>query len=209
MGFDKKEKFIFEHYKKILEERIFDEYDILGFLIFIRRHISSSKYPYIRDFADLIAHRNRKRGKIMECIDAGITHHHETLSGPNVVKGYSGMNYNDWEKEWFDLATEFEITLSAPIIIEITVCAFSLAQCTEYVGEKSSNKGKIELFQGKDNCLALASVAAEKGSPYICFSKVGSFDYKKQYYFGIIDEPVEAVRIDGTLHLKTATEYII
>ena len=65
MRFDKKERFMFEHYKKILEERLFDEYDILGFLIFIRRHISDSEYPYIRDFADLIAHRNRKRGKVM------------------------------------------------------------------------------------------------------------------------------------------------
>ena len=209
MRFDKKERFMFEHYKKILEERLFDEYDILGFLIFIRRHISDSEYPYIRDFADLIAHRNRKRGKVMECIDAGIAHHHETLPGTNVAKGYFGMNYSDWEKEWFDLATEFQIALSAPIVIEITVCAFSLAQYTEYVGEKSGNKGKIELSQGSDNCLALASVASEKGSPYICFSKAGSFDYKKQYSFGLIDEPVEAVRIDGVLRLKTATEYII
>ena len=209
MGFDKKARFIFEHYNKILKERLFDEYDILGFLIFIREHIDNSKYPYIKDVADLIAHRSRNWGKVMECIDAAIAHDHETLPGTNVAKGYSGMDYSKWEKEWFDLSAEFEIALSSPIIIEITVCVFSLAQSTEYVGKKSGNKGKIELCQGNDNCLALVSVADGKDSPYICFSKVGSFEYKKQYFWGIIDEPVEAVRIDGNLRLKTATEYII
>lgn len=59
---DLKAKFIMEHYKKLIENREFDEFDILGFLIFIRSFIKPNKqYPLIEEFADLVAHREREK----------------------------------------------------------------------------------------------------------------------------------------------------
>ena len=57
---DKKANDIFKHYKYVIENRKFDEYDILGFLIFVRNFISKDKYKYIYEFTDLVAHREIK-----------------------------------------------------------------------------------------------------------------------------------------------------
>jgi len=46
MDFDKKANIMLEHYKHIIKERTFDEYGILGFLIFIRDYIKNYSYPY-------------------------------------------------------------------------------------------------------------------------------------------------------------------
>ena len=52
---DLKANFIMEHYKKLIENREFDEFDILGFLIFIRSFIKPNKqYLLIEEFADLV-----------------------------------------------------------------------------------------------------------------------------------------------------------
>ena len=64
-------KKMLEHYKNVIENRSFAEYDILGFLIFIRRHLNKDNV-YIREFADLIAHRERDRGIVVDCITASI-----------------------------------------------------------------------------------------------------------------------------------------
>lgn len=54
---DFKEQLILDHYKDILQDRTFDEYDILGFLITVWHHLK--KDSCIHELADLIAHRVR------------------------------------------------------------------------------------------------------------------------------------------------------
>ena len=64
---DLKANFIREHYKKLIENREFDEFDILGFLIFIRSFIKPNKqYPLIEEFLLLFefVFRNLKVEKI-------------------------------------------------------------------------------------------------------------------------------------------------
>lgn len=109
MAFDLKEKSMLAYYKNILEQRLFDEYDILGFLIFIRRHLSDGKYPYIKEFADLVAHRKRNQGKILDAISGAIKNQYQLIPGTAHVQGYVGMQYVDWEKEWQELGHEFDI----------------------------------------------------------------------------------------------------
>ena len=65
-----KEQIILNHYKTIIEKRAFDEYDILGFLIFIRAWVTND--GVIREFCDLIAHRERNQGRVMRCIEGAI-----------------------------------------------------------------------------------------------------------------------------------------
>ncbi len=68
---DRKEIEILNYYRNIIERKEFDEYDILGFLIFIRKHIEK-EYTYIAEFANLIAHRERAKGIVMRCISSAI-----------------------------------------------------------------------------------------------------------------------------------------
>ena len=50
-----KDKKILDHYKYLFDNYLFDEYDVLGFLIFIREQIDASTCHFIQEFADLIA----------------------------------------------------------------------------------------------------------------------------------------------------------
>ena len=59
---------ILSHYKYLIENYLFDEYDILGFLIFIREQIDDSRCHFVKEFCDLIAHRTRDEGIIKDNI---------------------------------------------------------------------------------------------------------------------------------------------
>ena len=85
-----KEQIILNHYKTIIEKRAFDEYDILGFLIFIRAWVTND--GVIREFCDLIAHRERNQGRVMRCIEGAIKNDYECIAGSKKVKGYHNMN---------------------------------------------------------------------------------------------------------------------
>ncbi len=206
---DNKAKQIMKHYKMLFENRLFDEYDVLGFLIFIRSYICESKFPNIRDFSHLIAHRNRERGKVNDCIVSAIENGYQTEKDGKTVVGYNGINYADWINEWKNIGKEFEITFDDEIIKELSVCIFSLAQFTCYKDEKGRGAGRLELFTGNDKSLALATTEGKKDSLYVCFFKVGCFEFAREVYAGHIVNPVEAVRVDGRLRLKDSEGYII
>lgn len=205
---NKKETVMMEHYRSIIEIQQFDEYDILGFLIFIRPYVSEEQYPYIKDFAHLVAHRGRNKGKVMECINNAISNNYEVEIGSKAVKGYHGMLYEDWINEWFSLGNELNISFSDEIIKEITICIFSLSQGTEY-NDKFGHSGKIELIQGNDNSLALATTEGDKDSLFICFSKIAPLAFEEKYMGGLVDEPVETVRVNSALRLRTSRGFII
>lgn len=58
---DLKAESIMNYYRELIQNREFDEYDILEFLIFIRNSTKSTgKYPFIVEFTDLIAHREKR-----------------------------------------------------------------------------------------------------------------------------------------------------
>lgn len=107
---DEKAKVILQHYKNKIEEQLFDEYDILGFLIFVRSYIGlSADFKTINEFSNLIAHRKRDRGRVMESIEVAIKNNYEVAKGTKKIKGYNGIHYNEWEKEWYKLGEKFDI----------------------------------------------------------------------------------------------------
>jgi hypothetical protein len=107
---DEKAKVILQHYKNKIEEQLFDEYDILGFLIFVRSYIGlSDDFKTINEFSNLIAHRKRDRGRVMESIEVAIKNNYEVAKGTKKIKGYNGIHYNEWEKEWYKLGEKFDI----------------------------------------------------------------------------------------------------
>lgn len=207
--FDKKERLMLAHYKCILEKGLFDEYDILGFLIFIRCHINKDRYPYILDFAaNLIAHRKRDKGAVMNAISAAINNNYAVLQDGKTIKGYHGMPYAKWESEWLQLHEDFNIKLNRKTISDITLCVFSLAQFTEYE-DKSGNKGQIELFQSNDGSYGLYTTEGTPHSLFICFAKSEQFPTQRFYSAGHITNPVETVRENGILRLRDCEGFII
>lgn len=195
------------HYKKMLEEKAFDEYDILGFLIFIRTYLQNDTY-YIREFTDLIAHRERNRGIIFECIEGCIKNNYQTEENNKTVVGYHGLDYDEWEKQWLQLGEQFHITIDADMIKEITICIFSLAQHTRYHNH-GAIFGKVDLCQGKDRVFALMTSSGTPDSPYVCFAKLENVNFVRSLSAGYIEKAVETVREDGILRLKDEDGYII
>lgn len=206
---DNKEQQIMIHYKKLIETNTFDEYDILGFLIFIRRHLSYKEYPYITEFAHLIAHRERDRGKVYDCIITAIKNEYQTEKNGRTVVDYNGMNYAEWVREWKDIGHKLDIDFTDNVLEDLTLCVFSLAQFSCYKDKEGRESGKLELFVGRDNSLALMTTEGNSDSLYICFSKFGSFKLCRKIPAGHLKNPVETVRENGKLRLRDSEGFII
>ena len=213
---DEKEKIILKHYQKIIRDRKFDEYDILGFLIFIRRHLEKGKFPCILEFCDLIAHREREKGIAMEAITTAIKKGYEIEEGYK-ISGYEGIQKKKWSNEWEKLLGTLDIQFSESVLLEISLCIYSLAQDTQYnktkispdTAEEITYKGTVKLFQSICGNLNLFTTEGQSNSPFICFAQIGPYHYQKEFPSGYINEPVETFRDNGVLHLKTMSGEII
>ena len=86
MNYDEKERLMITHYFGLLAENNFTEYDILGFLMVLRRELDKEKYKYIHDFSNLIAHRNRNKGVAMDAIKGAIDNNYEFIAGTRKIK---------------------------------------------------------------------------------------------------------------------------
>lgn len=112
MQLNQKEQLMLRHYSKLLDEFLFDEYDILGFLMLIREHIRKSKsYPCILEFADLIAHHERDQDLVFDAIKTAIENGYKTSDGKRVID-YKGIDETTWKSEWNQLLTELNISVN-------------------------------------------------------------------------------------------------
>lgn len=205
---DDKEKLMLEHYKKTIENREFDEYDILGFLIFIRNKITKTDYPYIYEFSDLIAHRHRNQGLILNNIQNAMDTNYECKKNSNILKKYEGIGRNRWNSQWRKLGKNFHISINNDLIKEITVCIFSLAQKTEYTSQKG-HLGKIELAVDNKNNLCLLTTERNKNTVYVCLAKCGKFNIQTKFTLGILPSVAETIRENGKLILKCESNIIL
>ena len=201
---DKKEVVLFNHYKMLFEEDLFNEYDVLGFLIMLRPYLS--KYKYLLEFANVIAHRKRDRGIAMGCITVVQNNSFELFAGTNHVVGFRGIRYEALENDIICAFREQTIKISKKIAKEIILCIFSLSQFVEY--EKATIKGLMYLVQGKNNTLALCATEGKEDSYFVCFSCIEEIKHIKLLSGGLIREPVEAIRFDGKLILSLDGEAI-
>lgn len=204
---DNKEKVMLEHYKRIIENREFDEYDILGFLIFVRRHIEID-CNYIQEFADLIAHRERDRGIVISCISAAIDNEYRTKRDGKQITGYNGIKIETWNTQWKKLGKKLDIDFDEKVIEEITLCIFSLAQFTQYNDEKGHSE-KIDIFQNRSGAISLTTSENRSDSLYIGFAKTGNYVFERELSAGHLVKPVETIRDHGKLRLRDEDGYII
>jgi hypothetical protein len=206
---DKKAKVILNHYKNKLENQLFDEYDILGFLIFIRNYFKNpSSFETIKDFAHLIAHRMRDKGIVMNAITILIDNKKKIEQEAKVIKnykveGYNGIQYDEWEKEWFTLGEKLNIKFNSEIINEITICVFSISQFTEYKSKNGKYFGKIEMIKSENAISLITNEGNDKALSVVFFNLLIDTSIRiENEKFYPVDIPVEAIRINGKLRLR-------
>lgn len=176
---DEKEILLMEEYKFKFANNSFVEYDIYGFLILIRNYIRKCKksYFYIIEFCDLIAHRKRDRGLIMNNFSRAIESRYRADKFGKIIL-VNGIDIKKWKKEWEKLSRSLKLDLTEKNIDEITMCIFSLAHGTIYnnFGNKSTRKGhkhigKVKIFRDINNNLYIGVGANRRNSKFFAFAK--------------------------------------
>lgn len=203
---DDKAKLILKSYKFKLEEFRFDELDILGFLIFIRQYITEQYFPAVQEFCDLIAHRNRDRGRAMRSIEKAYNNNFD-VNEEGKVKGSEGIYAKDWRDEWIRLFSKFGIEFSDAILKELTLCIISLAQETEY--QSSIGSGNLVVFIDDENNIDLCYRINSPNSLYVTFLKSGRWLLSDDCPKGDIQTPIITVRKNRQLRVKCEDQFIV
>lgn len=197
-----KDKKILDHYKCLFDNYLFDEYDVLGFLIFIREQVDDSTCRFIKEFANLIAHRSRDQGIITENIIKSIDNDYSLNSKRHVI-GYVGIEWDKWVSEWNRLGKQINFDFSKDkrkLLKQITVCIISLAQDTKYKNGEVI-VGKVEPFIDNEKNLSLVTTEGKNDSVMVCLMKCGPFANIVDENDGFFDYPLETKREDGKLCL--------
>ena len=193
---DEKAQQIFERLCNKVVNGEFDEDDIYEFFIFIRSYLKSfkGKYKWIREWGDLIAHRERNEGAVLRNMKNAISNGYAVIEGTNQIKGYHGMEEGELEKEFSDLFREAGYTVSMQALKEIKLCTFSIANFSRYkISDKPGRTGQVRLVQTQSG-LALCSHAGERDDFYIGLSILKGNYIDKDFPCGFIDKPIEVRR---------------
>ena len=193
---DEKAQQIFERLCNKVVNGEFDEDDIYEFYIFIRSYLKSfkGKYKWIREWGDLIAHRERDEGAVLKNMKNAISNGYAVIEGTNQIKGYHGMEDGELEKEFSDLFREAGYAVSVQALKEIKLCTFSIATFSRYkISDKPGRTGQVRLVQTQSG-LALCSHAGERDDFYIGLSILKGNYIDKDFPCGFIDKPIEVRR---------------
>ena len=193
---DEKAHQMFKRLCNRIVNREFDEDDIYEFYIFIRSYLKrfKGKYKWIREWGDLIAHRERVEGAVLKNMKNAISNSYEVIEGTNQIKGYHGMEEGELEKEFSDLFREAGYTVSMQALKEIKLCTFSIANFSRYkISDKPGRTGQVRLVQTQSG-LALCSHAGERDDFYIGLSILKGNYIDKDFPCGFIDKPIEVRR---------------
>ena len=199
-----------EHYRRLIENRKFDEYDIIGFLILIREYIVEKNNPIFFDIANGTAHRERNRGIIYESIYKANLNNY-SLDKNNHVENYKGINDNDWKKECENISMQFNIKITPIIAVELAVCMFSIIHRSKFITNKKSLKnvvqinGSIEMRTGQNELYIITSDDIEKLS--VCFMIIKNVKILKKDIF--IMDVVDTYRKNKFLYLRMNNENIL
>lgn len=205
-----KENVILNHYKYLFENYLFDEYDLLGFLIFIRERINELDCPFIQEFCDLIAHRKRNKGIIKDNI-LNARNNLYSSNRNNKVIGYRGIKWDKWINEWKRVEELLEINFlkdNKKLLKEITICIFSLSQHTEYY-DGDNSIGKVDVFIDSSKKIALITSENEIHSPLVCLMTIGPFLNINEQDRGFINKPLEIKRINNSFCLYCGDKIIL
>lgn len=210
---DLKERYLFNQYKKLIENNVFTEFDIYGFLILMRNYLRENNLNYITEFADLVAHRERTKGIIVNSIKNAKNNKYNTIN--KKVEGYHGIKEQEWYREWNQLCSDNNIKVDLKTIKEISLCIFSLASSSKYYyfdNKKKVKLGKvIFIADSKDKSIELFTTEGKSNSLYVCLAKIEGFKVSKDYEIGDIytRNQIYTYRENGKLKLRNSKKIII
>ncbi len=211
---DPKEEQLFLYYWNRIVGREFDEHDIYSLLILIRGLNPKGEIPlHIRDYGDLIAHRRRNRGAAIDAISGAKSNHYE-INSSNKVKGYKGASLEEWEKEWNELAIlTKQSSLPNETIREIVLCIMALSQFVQLNKSEDEIDAEFTLHLGNHNKIALCTHEKGNNNVYATYTVLDKIEiihpecYEDAHYQ--ICDPVEAIRENGVLRLRTERGYLL
>ena len=183
---DKTACVMLNHYRKNIETRTFDQYDIYAFLIFIREYLPKGQCEFLRDIGDMIAHRNRNKGKAIDTMKKYIDNNK-----------YSGCSYKTLSAQIKSACNTFNIAIDKIAIREIILCIIALSNHVEHKNENVNMQFRV--VRGEDNKLGLISATDDEWICYMEYLPKVSFTTER-----IVLEPFEALRENGEIILKFA-----
>ncbi len=194
---DNEAKNILKKYKAKIEKRQFNELDILGLLIFLRSYTEGCKrkYPYLREFMDLIAHRKRDRGSIMDNL-INVKKNNYQLDKNKKLVDVKGIKESEWKTEIEDLLSDFNINSNDKIIKEITLCIYVLANNTEYekIVDGILYKGEVTIIVDKKNSNIGLSYTESSDKPHCCFALYGKYKFTNESNDILLKDDIELKR---------------
>lgn len=215
---DLKEKEVLKYYKFRIENRLFDETDVYGFLIFIREHLtpndkSLNKLNLICEMSNMIAHRERNQGNTIDYfieVEKNVENLTE-LSSTTQKLNYTNFDLKQQLKVMF---LQFNINVDSIIIDEVFICILSILQ---YIKLKTNNRvyigelvPQLEIYNLNDKKsiifkIIFKAVAGYK-SEFLFHSLYQEINCKflLQNEKEIIENrfPIRCIRKDGELILK-------
>lgn len=206
---DLKEQKIFHHYKYLIEKRMFNEYDIYGFLILIRPYILKGDCPLFYEFTDMVAHRKKDQGIIYENIVNVINNKYEIVE-ENKLKDYKGYPTEKWNSELKRLLDYFCIKYDKLIIKELTICIYSIFQEVIFVDKKSKEKiGKLTLFFNTEHKMITLCTKENKLYKFLaCFTKLDNIIIEQSFGDMLDDHVIETYREKGILKVKNSKGFV-
>ena len=194
----KKMEGVIAHFVKAFNEKTFDEYDVMGFILTIRNDKLKEEQPFLYDFANIVAHRTRTEGIAFNAMKKAIDNGFK-LNSKGKVLYYNGPSYNCLTKEIKEMAAKYRIDADKRFIKEFILCLIVIAQHTVCEDEKHNNICTLEIFRTKDEKLALVTVGNNASVCYLlCDSKI---ILSKHYEAGHITEAIEVLRVGGCLEI--------
>lgn len=210
----KKEQVILDHYKLLIESQSFDEFNLIGFFIFIRSIIKKGDYANIYDFCDTVAHRGRNQGKANIGIKKIIQNQYQTIGHDQIrpmgksqrLQGANGITEDTWKKEWVKFGKAYSIRINDSIIQDISLCVLSLLQDVQIEDDQNNIIASLKIVKGQ-NELSAAITEGHPNSPFVVFFRVSCTT--EAIPAGPISDAIYTIRENGKLRLLTQNHTFI
>jgi len=224
---DAKEKQLLDFYHGKLKNADFDEKDILIFFILVRdvikrsNSLSNADYDWILEIGDLVAHRERKQGKIYANLKALSSHIKDCLDPTKNLNNLYGkvQNFNGLTLEQFAIMLNSLLKalcyshLEKSIVADILLCVFSIANRSRYIEEGSrQNFGKVIVIIIKDYII----LASDDSNPiqHRIISKIpnvyGISEFDNDDFLVIhCSNPITIIRNNGKLAIEYCDQDVI
>lgn len=198
-----KRSYLLQRYKPIIENRQFDEIDLIGFLITIRSIVfyEKGKYPNIWEICCFIAHPDRDAGTTQKGFLSAKENGYKTKPGTNIVDKHNGIKEESWYKEWKKLGKDIGFSISKEVIKEISICVLSILQGSRLIKD-DIEVGSLKLLYSIDS-IGLCTTEGKPDSKFIGYFVVNNLQCLLPTNECEITEAIYAERQNGVLHLVT------